>query len=66
MYTILETTTNRVLFAKYDNIVLENQIAIKQVCELENPDNKDFFYDFETQQFYLQNEILNTYNTNTI
>ncbi len=56
MFTILETTTNRVLFAKYDDIVLENQTAIKQVCQLENPDNKEIFYNFETQQFYLQND----------
>lgn len=54
MYTILETTTNRVLFAKYDDIVLENQTAIKQVCELENPDNKEIFYDFENEIFYLK------------
>lgn len=53
MWTILETTTNRVLFVKYDDIVLENQTAIKQVCEIENPEGKDVFYDFENEIFYL-------------
>ena len=56
MFTILETTTNLVLFAKYDDIVLENQTAIKQVCDLENPDNKEIYYNFETQQFYLNED----------
>ena len=53
MYTILETTTNRVLFSKSDNEVLEGQTAIEQMCMIENPEGKDIFYDFENEIFYL-------------
>jgi len=53
MYTILETTTSRVLFSKSDNKVLEGQIAIEQVCYIDNPDGKDIYYDWSTKTFYL-------------
>ena len=54
MWTIIETTTNKVLFAKFDNEVLEGQVAIEQICTIENPDQKDIYYNFETQTFYLK------------
>ena len=54
MYTIIETTTNKVLFAKFDNEVLEGQTAIEQICTIENPELKDIYFDFETQTFYLK------------
>ncbi len=51
-YTILEQATGKVLYCKKDDSVVENQIAITQMCTLENPDNLDIYYNFETQQFY--------------
>jgi hypothetical protein len=51
-YTILEQATGKVLYCKKDDLVVENQIAITQMCILENPDNLDIYYNFETQQFY--------------
>lgn len=53
MWTIIETTTNKVLFAKFDNQVLSGQVAIEQICTIENPNQKDIYYNFETQTFYL-------------
>jgi hypothetical protein len=54
MWTIIDTTTNRLLFVKSDNEVLEGQVAITEMCTLENPDNLDIYYNFETQTFYLK------------
>ena len=51
-YTILEQATGKVLYCKKNDSVVENQIAITQMCTLENPDNLDIYYNFETQQFY--------------
>lgn len=53
MWTILDQN-GKVIFAKYDNIVLENQTAIEQICTLENPENKDIFFNFETKEFYFK------------
>jgi len=53
MYTIIETTTNKVLFAKFDNEVLSGQVAIEQICTLDNPEQKDVYYNFETKTFYI-------------
>jgi hypothetical protein len=50
MYTIIEQSTNKVLFAKFDSEVLEGQIAIQQICILET--EIEIFYNFETQEFY--------------
>jgi hypothetical protein len=54
MYTIIDESTNKVLFAKFDNEVLEGQTAINKVCiiERENPFESEIFYNFETEQFY--------------
>lgn len=53
MFTIIETSTNKVLFAKYDDHVLENQTAIDKICTLENPQEKDVYFDWATETFYL-------------
>jgi hypothetical protein len=53
MFTIIDTTTNKLLFAKYDNEVLEGQIAVEEICTLENPELKDIYYNFETKTFYI-------------
>jgi hypothetical protein len=53
MYTIIDTTTNRLLFVKFDNEVLEGQVAITEICTIENPEQKDIFFNFETQEFYI-------------
>jgi hypothetical protein len=52
MYTIIDTTTNRLLFVKFDNEVLSGQVAITEICTIENPEFKDIYYNFETKQFY--------------
>lgn len=54
MYTIIEQSTNKVLFAKFDNQVLSGQVAIEQMCTLENPDGKEIYYNFDTQEFYIK------------
>lgn len=53
MYTIIEESTNKVLFSKLDNEVLEGQIAIEQICTLDNPEGKDIYFNFVTQEFYI-------------
>ena len=52
MWTILDQN-GKVLFAKYDNEVIEGQIAINEICTLENPEQKDIFFNFETKTFYI-------------
>jgi hypothetical protein len=54
MFTILDKLTGRVLFAKFDNIVTDDQIAITAMCTLPNPDFKDIYFNFETKEFYLK------------
>jgi hypothetical protein len=50
MYTIIDESTNKVLFAKFDSEVLEGQVAINKVCTIES--ESEIFYNFETEQFY--------------
>jgi hypothetical protein len=50
MYTIIDSITGLVLFAKFDNEVLEGQTAINKVCTIES--ESEIFYNFETQEFY--------------
>lgn len=52
MWTILDLN-GKVLFAKFDCNVLEGQIAVDEICTLENVDGKDIFFNFETNEFYL-------------
>ncbi len=53
MFTIVDSKTGLVLFAKFDNQVLEGQIAIDKICTLLNPDEKDVYYNFITEDFYI-------------
>jgi hypothetical protein len=53
-FTILEQSTGKVLYCKKDNSVVENQLAITEMCTLENTEGKDIFYDFENDFFYLK------------
>jgi hypothetical protein len=50
MYTIIDSTTGKVLFAKFDNEILEGQIAVNKICTLET--ENEIFFNFETQEFY--------------
>jgi hypothetical protein len=52
MYTILDSITGLVLFAKFDNEVLEGQTAINKVCTIET--ESEIFYNFETHEFYIK------------
>jgi hypothetical protein len=52
-YTILEHSTGKVLYCKKDDIVIDGQVAIIEMCTLENPEQKDIFFNFETKQFYI-------------
>ena len=51
-FTILDQS-GKVLYCKKDNFVVENQVAITEMCTLENPENKDIFFNFETNEFYI-------------
>jgi hypothetical protein len=51
MYTIVDTISGLVLFAKMDNEVLEGQTAIQEFCTIES--ESEIFYNFETQEFYI-------------
>lgn len=51
MYTIVDSQSGRVLFAKYDNEVLDNQTAINQICDIEINEGDEIFFNFETQKF---------------
>jgi len=52
-FTIVNELTGNVLYCKKDNEVVENQIAITQMCTLENPDGKEIYFNFETKTFHL-------------
>ena len=54
MFNIIDETTGLLLFAKSDNEVFAGQTAISEICELENPDNKEIYFNFETRQFYIK------------
>jgi hypothetical protein len=56
MYTIVDSISGLVLFAKNDSVVFEGQTAINKVCliERENPFESEIFYNFETEQFYVK------------
>ena len=52
MWTIVDSITGLVLFAKFDSNVLEGQTAINKVCIIES--ESEIFYNFETQEFYVK------------
>jgi hypothetical protein len=51
-YTIVDKESGLVLFCKRDNLVNENQVAIVEMCTLENPEGKEIYFNFETHEFY--------------
>lgn len=53
MWTILDQN-GKVLFAKFDNEILEGQIAISQIYSGEIPEGKELYFNFDTENFYLQ------------
>lgn len=52
-YTIVDKVSGLVLYCKNDNLVVENQVAITEMYTIENPEQKDIYYNFETKQFYI-------------
>ena len=38
------------------DILPNGHIAIKQICTLENPDNKDIYFNFTTHEFYFNED----------
>jgi len=52
-YTIIDKESGLVLYCKHDNTVTQNQVAITEMYTLENPEQKDIFFNFETKQFYI-------------
>lgn len=53
MYTIVEKSNGKVLFAKLDDEILEGQIAIEQICAIDNSEQKEIFFNFATNEFYI-------------
>jgi hypothetical protein len=51
MWTILDKSTARVLFSKFDNIVTDDQIAITEMCTISAAEGEEIFFNFETQKF---------------
>jgi hypothetical protein len=52
MYTIVDSITGLVLFAKMDSEVLEGQTAIQEFCKIEGEIPK--YWDFENELFYIK------------
>jgi hypothetical protein len=52
-YTIVDKVSGLVLFCKKDNTVTENQVAIIEMCMLENIEGQEIFFNFETKTFYI-------------
>jgi hypothetical protein len=53
-FTIIDKETGLVLYCKRDNIVTQGQVAIVEMCTLENPDDKEIYFNFGTQEFYIK------------
>jgi hypothetical protein len=53
MYTIIDSITGLVLFAKFDSQVLEGQTAIENLCDLNNPEGFPIYWDFKDLIFYI-------------
>lgn len=52
MYTIVDEQ-GKVLYCRLDLPTVEGEIAIDEICNLENPDGKEIYFNFETEQFYI-------------
>jgi len=49
MFTIIEESTGRVLYAKFDNVVEPGQVAVEELC------TEAFiqaYFDFKTRTYY--------------
>ena len=53
MWTICDQN-GKVLFAKFDNEVLEGQIATEEIYSGEIPEGMELYFNFETNKFYLK------------
>lgn len=53
MYTILDES-GKVLFAKFDDHVLDGQVAINNAYEEAIPEGHELYYNFKTETFYTQ------------
>ena len=55
MRTIINTTTKKVEFCVADDnyVVQENQTMILELCTLDNPEEKEYYFNEETGEFYL-------------
>jgi len=49
LYTIIEESTGKVLFCKFDNEVQEGQVAVTELC---TEAFVEAFFDFKTRTFY--------------
>lgn len=54
MWTIVDKTTGKVLFAKFDNEVLEGQVAIEQTFSGEIPEDRELYFNFQSNEFELR------------
>jgi hypothetical protein len=54
MHTIIEESTGKVLFSKFNSNVVEGQVAIEQVFSGEIPEGQELFFNFETENFELR------------
>jgi hypothetical protein len=52
MFTIVDAISGLVLFAKFDNQVLDGQTAIQEFCTIEGEMPK--YWDFENLIFYIK------------
>jgi hypothetical protein len=52
MKSIVDRNTCKFLYCRLDEPTEVNEVAINQTYDLENPDNLDIYYNFETKQFY--------------
>lgn len=52
MYTIIDSITGKVLFSKFDNEVLNGQIAVEKVCTIET--ENEIFFNFSTNEFFIK------------
>lgn len=54
MFSIIEKSTGKFLFSSMYNEVNEDKAPIEKICEIDNPENKDIYFNFETEQFYFK------------
>ena len=52
MYTIINAQ-GKVLYCRLDLPTVEGEIAIEQLYSGEIPEDKELYFNFETEQFYL-------------